>query len=299
MGEVSNRLGVVTGLRWWILLAIAVAVMSAVYVLAVLTPTGQALENAAIAGTHQVSAATGEQALQSLDAITLTTLAAATVVIIAIGVLRRQYELAALAAAVIVGGQVVTQGLKRYILPRPELIGADATIVENSFPSGHTTIAMTLLIAVFLVVPFRWRGVAMTVVMTWAIAIGAYTITARWHRFSDTLGADMVALGLGAVVSLILLRTGRIVPAASRPRARVLFVILMSLVAAVMLVLGVFIAVAASRYPLDDPIIQWDLYLAANSLAIAGSAWTGLVFWLSWRRLEIRPQPRKSESREV
>jgi hypothetical protein len=36
---------------------------------------------------------------------------------------------------------------------------------------------------------------------SWAIGIGAYTVSARSHRISDTLGAHTVALRCGCVAA--------------------------------------------------------------------------------------------------
>lgn len=69
---------------------------------------------------------------------------------------------------------------------------------------------MTLIVAMIIVVPFRWRGLAMGIVMTWAGLIGALTVTVHWHRLSDTLAADMLALYLGSLASLWLLRSERV-----------------------------------------------------------------------------------------
>ncbi len=277
-----------TSTRWWVMLAVAVCLLSATYVLAVLTPLGQAFENAALAGADQVSAAELTEADSSLDAITIWSLGVATLVVAAIGLLRKQFLLTGLAVGVIVMGQVITQSLKRFILPRPELVEVTGNFTGNSFPSGHTTIAMTVMVATFLVIPYRYRGIAMFLVLPWASGIGAYTLTAKWHRLSDTLGADMVALALGAVAALILLRAGRIerAPAPRFGPLRVTYVVLVSMFAATTAFLGTFLAAAALSRPLVDPVIQWDAYLAATSLATAGSLLTALAYWASWRRLQ-------------
>ncbi|WP_336991099.1 phosphatase PAP2 family protein [Leucobacter sp. VD1] len=269
------------------LLTCATVVLVITYVLAVQTAGGQSLENAALRGADQVSDPDSDQAWKSLGQITVWSLAVGTVLIGLIGVLRKKYLLAAVAVGTIVGGQVVTQSLKRFILPRPELVPVTGDFVQNSFPSGHTTIAMTALVAVLLVVPFRYRGLAMFVVMTWAIGIGAYTVTAKWHRFSDTLGGDMVALMMGAIAALILHRAGRISRVDRAPKLRVVYVVLMAFGAAVLLALGVLLVVGSLAYTLQDPVIEWNLYLAAHSLAMACSVLAGLVYWASWRKLEV------------
>lgn len=107
---------------------------------------GQALENAALRGTDQASAADSDEAWEGLGDITVWTLGIATAVIGLIALLRRKVLLAFVAVGVIVGGQVITQALKRFILPRPELVEVTGDYAHNSFPGGHTTIAMTVLV---------------------------------------------------------------------------------------------------------------------------------------------------------
>lgn len=274
--------------RWWWILVLAGLTCAAIYLLAVHTPLGQSLENAALRGADQASQADEAQAWQSLSHITVWSLAVGTVAVGLIGVLRKKYLLALISVSTIVAGQVITQGLKRFILPRPELIPVTEDFAGNSFPSGHTTIAMTVLIAVLIVVPFRFRGIAMFVVMTWAVGIGAYTVTAKWHRFSDTLGADMVALAVGAIAALTLFRLGRIERVERRPKLRVVYVVSMAVVSVVVVALGTILAVFTAGLDLRDPVSEWNAYLAAHSLTLGFSILTGLVYWGSWRRLEVK-----------
>lgn len=276
--------------RWWALLGFSIVLLAAVYAVAVLTPMGQALENAALRGADQASAADSDEAWEGLGDITVWTLGIATAVIGLIALLRRKVLLAFVAVGVIVGGQVITQALKRFILPRPELVEVTGDYAHNSFPSGHTTIAMTVLVAAILVVPYRCRGLAMLIVMTWSVGIGAYSVTAKWHRLSDTIGADFVALIVGSIAALVLLRYGAIQRTEYRPKLRVIYVVLMSIGGFMTLVVGALLGYLAGVQDLRDPVIEWDLYLAANSLATAGSIIAGLVYWATWRRLEFAQQ---------
>ena len=182
--------------RRWLVVALGCAVVAiAVYFLAVWTVPGQELENAALRGADEAAARDQAAADESLGRITVYSLAAAVVLVTLVGLVRRRLDLALAAAGVIVAGQVVTQVLKRFVLPRPSLVPLTGHYAENSLPSGHTTIAMTVLFAALIVVPYRWRGVALFFLLSWAVGIGAYTVTAKWHRLSDTLAADAIALG--------------------------------------------------------------------------------------------------------
>src|SRR5699024_2622920 len=173
------------------------------------------------------------------------------------------------------------------ILPRPELVEVTGDYTHNSFPSGHTTIAMTVLVAVLLVVPYRWRGWAMLVVMTWAVSIGAYTTTAKWHRFSDTLGADLGALIVGSIAAIILLRPGLVRATAQRLKLRVVYVVLMAIGGMIALGVRLLVGFSAAANDLHVAVIDWDLYLTANSLATACPIIAAVAYWATWRRLEV------------
>ncbi|QIM15632.1 phosphatase PAP2 family protein [Leucobacter insecticola] len=273
--------------RWWILLVAAVILFTAIYILAVLTPTGQSFENAALRGADQVGQQGFNEANRALGQITIWSLIIATALVGLIGLLRRQFLLAVIGVGVIGAGQIITQSLKRFILPRPELVPVTGDFTANSLPSGHTTIAMTVLIALFLVVPYRFRGVVMLFVSGWAVGIGAYTVTAKWHRLSDTIAADLVALAVGSVAALILLRLGRLRRVGRRPRLRMIVVVFLALSGMVALLLGVVLATSPLNYPLHSPVIEWNVYLAAHSLASAGSVFALLTYWGTWRGIEV------------
>ncbi|MFC0437129.1 phosphatase PAP2 family protein [Kutzneria buriramensis] len=267
-------------------MSVVVAVL--VYVFAVLTATGQSLENAALRGADQYGDTARNAADTNLGQITVYSLACAVIAVAVIGLLRRRWELAVAAVGVIVAGQVVTQGLKRYVLPRPGLVPLVGHYAENSLPSGHTTIAMTVLFAALIVAPYRWRGVALFLFLGWAASIGSYTVTAKWHRLSDTLAADAISLALACIASWWLARCGLVHRYEGRRRIpRVLIVVFTALAGLTALALGLLLLIVPlSRYGLDDVLRNetWDVYLVAQSLASAGSIAAALVFLATWRR---------------
>ncbi|GLY37733.1 hypothetical protein Amsp01_037570 [Amycolatopsis sp. NBRC 101858] len=276
--------------RWLVVAAVCAVVAVAVYLLAVWTVPGQALENAALRGADEAAARDQAVADETLGRITVYSLAVAVVLVGVIGLLRRRADLAFAAVGVIVAGQLVTQVLKRYVLPRPSLVPLTGHYADNSLPSGHTAIAMTVLFAALLVVPYRWRGVTLFVLLSWAVGIGAYTVTAKWHRLSDTLAADAIALGLACLASWWLARRGA-VRHHDGPRRipRVLVVTVAALGGAVFLALGtVLIAASLLGGGYDETVRDnaWVVYLAASSFASFGSIAAALAFLATWRRLE-------------
>ncbi|MGM1063300.1 phosphatase PAP2 family protein [Saccharothrix sp. Mg75] len=289
-GGVDQRpVALATSRRWQVVAVAAFAVAALVYVLAVWTTAGQELENAALRGADQVDEAQAGQAWGALDEITVYSLAAATLAIALVGALRRRWDLVVASVGVIVLGQVVVQVLKRFVLVRPPLVEVTGDYAHNSLPSGHTTIAMTVLFAAVIVAPHRWRGVVMLLVLPWAVGIGHYTLTAKWHRLSDTLAADAIALGLAALASWWLVRRGALHRYEGRRRVgRVVIGSLAALSALIGLVLGgILWGVPLVRVGLTGTVRdhEWVVYLGAGSFASAGSITAALVFLVSWRRL--------------
>ena len=276
--------------RRWTLIAIGASLFFiAVYLLAVHTVTGQAVENAALNGAEQVDTQAFVVANRALDTITVSSLAAATLAVGIVGLLRRQITLAIAATAVILGSQSATQILKTFVLQRPELLDT-GEYLSNTLPSGHTTAAMSVLFATLIVMPYRFRGVAMFFALTWAVGIGAYTVIARWHRLSDTLAADAVTLVVACAAAHFLAGSGRIravvSPGAARFTLRTVFVTGVATVGAASLGLGVVALLPPPQR--IDAATQWQLFLSAQWLAAAGSIVAALLFWWTWHRLETK-----------
>jgi membrane-associated phospholipid phosphatase len=267
----------------------SVLVLAVTYVLAVWTVGGQSVENAALRGADQVADEDLAAAGDALGAITVVSLGLAVVAVAVIALARRRVDLAVAGVSVIVLGQVITQSLKRFVLPRPALVEVVGAYTHNSFPSGHTTIAMTVLFAILIVVPYRWRGVSLFFVLPWAIGIGAYTVTAKWHRFSDTLGAAAVALLCACLASWWLARRGSVRPYTGHPyRLRVVLVVLVALGSMVALALGGLLwgipMARGNDLAHAGAAAEYTAYLGAHSLAAGFSGAAALIFWWLWRR---------------
>ncbi|AFM19497.1 PAP2 superfamily protein [Mycolicibacterium chubuense NBB4] len=278
--------------QWTAVLIAAVLFGIAVYLLAVQTTTGQRLEDAALRGADQVDPELHRAALHAFHTITLTSQLVATVIVGVIGLLRRQVWLAVAGVGIILGGQAITQLLKFHVLSRPDLVAVGGKYAENTLPSGHTTAAMCLLFATLIVMPYRFRGVAMFVTLTWAVGIGAYTVIIQAHRLSDTLAGNAVALVVACTAAQLLAWTGRIravvSPSPGRYTLRTVFVVVVGVMGAASLALGaVQMLHAAAAYVNDEPT-AWRLFLSSQWLAAAGSIGAALLFWWTWYRLETK-----------
>lgn len=187
----------------WLL---CVGALIALYAIFVRTVDGQRIDAAAIDGRRFAGARAREAADLVLTTIDVTTLALAVVALVLGALLRRRPTLAALAASVIAGSVLTTEVLKGHLLVRPELVGPEA--YDNSFPSGHATIAMAVGLAAVLVVPSSWRRFAALAAIGYAGAVGVAALALGWHRPSDVVGAFCVATGWAAISALAVSRFG-------------------------------------------------------------------------------------------
>lgn len=274
----------------WLILAIgSVLVLAATYLAAVWTKQGQTFEDGALHGAKLMPAIDMTSASDELRIISVASLGLAIVVIGVTGAVRGGLKLAVAGAGTIVGSVLTTELLKKVVLPRPILVPTPEGIAHNSFPSGHTTIAMSIMVAALIVSSYRLRGWVMFFVMTWSTAIGAATIAAHWHRLSDTIGANCVALTWGALFSWWLASNKMVKRYSGSPkRLRTLYVAISTTAAFFSLTVGTVLATLNwSRNPHDTPDFFINCYEAVHALALAGALIAALVFWWSWRNLEF------------
>jgi membrane-associated phospholipid phosphatase len=77
----------------------------------------------------------------------------------------------------------------------------------NSFPSGHTTAAASIAVALLLVVPALHRSTAAAAGLLLTAAVGLSVVILGWHYPSDVLGGLLVAGAWGfATVACLRLR---------------------------------------------------------------------------------------------
>lgn len=133
-------------------------------------------------------------------------------------IVRRNWATALVAIGAAGAAALTTQLLKLVFLDRPDL--QVEGYADNSFPSGHTTVAAASALAVFLVASpaarphvARW-GTAFTVLA------GLSTLANGWHRPSDAIAALLVVAFWGCLAGAVitLLRPAAMASPA-RPRA--------------------------------------------------------------------------------
>lgn len=249
-------------------------VFALLYGLAERTAWGQRLGNAALTG--QIERPRVRNAVEEvLNTISVSSLALLGLAIMAIALWRGRVQLALAAGTVIVGANITTQLLKKVVLTRPELVAPPRGLPEgNVFPSGHTTVAMSLAMALILVTPARLRSFAVLAGGGYATIVGVGVLTAGWHRPSDAIGANLVvaAWAAAAAAFLVISRgTGRreyarrwnapaLIPTLAAAGAVVL-------AAAFLVLAGLALALHRGRLNL----VKFDLAFAAGAAAIAGT----------------------------
>lgn len=294
----DRRTASATVLRAACIAASSLVLLSAVFLIAVRTGTGQRFENDVWLGAGQTALQRPAQAAGALDLIGNWTGIAAVAVVFLIGLLRRQVALAVAGVAVI-GASVGTAEYLKGALSRPNLVPGWPDSFGNSFPSGHTTIAMAVMFALVLVVPHRIRGLIASCSAALATEIGALTIVARWHRPSDTLGADLMVLCYASLAVLILAAFGRVRPAEPRPArlrtARGRFALEPITLGTATALCGAALYAALTYYYRVNFAPAFKVFHAALYagclIALAGSGLVTLALLWLLGRLELAPAP--------
>lgn len=183
----------------------------------------------------------------------------------------------------VLGANVTTQVLKRYALPRPDLLPADLREGGPSFPSGHSTVAMSLALALILVVPRSLRTLAAVAGLVYAAGVGVAVIVAGWHRPSDAYGAYLVAFAWACLVAAVLVEErglGATAQPDRRPFGGRLFLVAGLGILAV--AFAVLLAVGATQYSDDLSIPTPDRAFAAGALTVGGlgALLVGALLWL-------------------
>lgn len=196
--------------RWWLvpwlLLAATAQVVGFEVVRRVFVDTaaGQRLDTAALAGNTIGWRHIDELVSLVLGAMTVVSLLVVTAAIGFIALMRRQLMVALLATALIAGANLTTQVIKAT-LHRPEFgIDLARAAAGNSLPSGHTTVAASVAVALALVLPGRLRAVAAVLGAGYAALVGVATLAAGWHRPSDAVAALLIVGAWAAAVGLVL-----------------------------------------------------------------------------------------------
>lgn len=280
--------------RWPLIAISAASMFVAVYVLAVHTATGQRWENMALAGASRASNRSLMWAEGSLSLIQIWSLVAAVVALGVVGLLRRRVSAAVAAVGIVVCGMGLSASLKEC-LPRPGLASGDMAATHNSFPSGHTTAALTLALAFFLVIPAKWRLAAFLLISVWSAGVGTATAIAQWHRLSDTIAASTIALCISCVAAWVLERCGYVHKRSDSANGSCSgFASALTVIAGLPCVTGLVLVSLSFGEGLTEAKAEDLAFVAAQLLSFSAAAGALLIYWGSWRHLDIPVQRQRS-----
>jgi membrane-associated phospholipid phosphatase len=142
--------------------------------------------------------------------------ACAGLVCIAVALARRRGWRALAVAGLLAVTGVTTQVLK-HALAQPRLEHwLPEQVATNSWPSGHSTAAMTLALCAILVAPPALRAVTAMLGGAFAVGVGYAVLVLGWHYPSDVLGGFLVA-GLWASLAVGVLHRVEAPEPARRP----------------------------------------------------------------------------------
>ncbi|MDP2712786.1 MAG: phosphatase PAP2 family protein [Solirubrobacteraceae bacterium] len=177
--------------------------------MALVVPGGRALDARAMQAFTGVAQPPLEPRIQGVAHLAdPTPFAIGVVLLVALALIRRRLLMAAVVAGVLFVANVTTQLLKPALadLRVIDLRGVEA-LHPGSWPSGHSTAAMSLALCAVLVVGPRLRPLAAVLGASYAIAVGYALVALGWHLPSDVLGGFLVAatftlLGAAALAAL-------------------------------------------------------------------------------------------------
>lgn len=314
-GESNGRVG--GGARALLSLLAALVCAGAVVALsriAVGTASGQRLDQLVLSGAKAHDGRLARYAQIAVESVSAPVIGGLLVLALVLVLLRRRPGLLLPLGALILGANLTTQVLKEVLVTR-EVLGPGIDITPNSFPSGHTTLAATTMIALVLA-GGRARVVLAPLGALWTAAAGIGTLVVGWHRPSDVIGAIAVA---AAWTFLVLAVDGmhtrrRRARAAVRPghgrrrrgvegvpsapwrhgRVEVAVAVLLGLVGAAGLAWsGVGLLSLPRPLDLHDPLQQLPAFVDTAALIGGGTA-----AWLALTLLLRAPTPRRTRSAE-
>jgi len=133
--------------------------------------------------------------------------------------LRRRRPLLALAVALVLGLAPLTAETLKPLLAHPHARVRGDWVAAASWPSGHATAAMALVLCAVLVAPRRLRPTIFVLGAMFVAAVGFSLLVLAWHLPSDVIGGYLVGT-LWVALALAGLRAADAHSVSRRPRRR-------------------------------------------------------------------------------
>ena len=123
----------------------------------------------------------------------------------------------ALAVAALLAGTGATTQVLKHLQEQPRVEHwLPEQVATTSWPSGHSTAAMTLALCAVLVAPPALRAAAAVLGGAFAVGVGYAVLVLGWHYPSDVLGGFLVA-GLWTSLAVAVLHRVEALEPAGRP----------------------------------------------------------------------------------
>jgi membrane-associated phospholipid phosphatase len=114
------------------------------------------------------------------------------IALVAVAIARERPRVAAAVTAVMCLAPLSSETLKP-LLAHPHYAVGSTRIGAASWPSGHATAALTLVLCAVLVTPARLRPLVAGLGAAYTVAVGLALLILAWHMPSDVLGGYLMA----------------------------------------------------------------------------------------------------------
>lgn len=255
------------------------AAFVAIYLLFVTTHVGQVIDERAFVGAADWRGNLVTAARSLLDALPTVSVVLAVVITVIVVLVRRNGTVFVVAAATAFAANASTEILKYTILERPDK-GVDQGL-SNSLPSGHTTAAASVALAVFLVSSPRMRPLVAVIGALFSMTAGAATLVNQWHRPSDVVAAMVVVGFWGCAAGFVL--AGLPAAHSARPHCpRMRWLLWLTAACALAALVGFGITAAGARGTSSHLLVAYLGAVAAIAAVALALAWAGIRFfrWL-------------------
>ena len=223
--------------------------------------------------------------VERVDSVVTGVVSPAAMVVVGVAVTlvalaRRRPTLAGRAIAVVIIANLLTQVLKA-LLHRPDL--GVTTVLANSLPSGHVTVAASVSLALVMVAPAWMRAPAAWLGWIWTALMGVTVVAQAWHRPADVLVALLITGACALILAPIESRDRHVLSAHRAMGIAVIATVIIALVCSLIALWGIDLRAVAtpgasgfgfSEYLQSAPTRE-------RLFAVAGIAWiiavSGLV----------------------
>lgn len=187
---------------WALRAAILCAVgLALTWVVAELVPGARAHDAAALLGFSDLWRPRIDAAANAVArSVSARPYALLAIILLTVAIVRRRPRTALAVAVVLLGAGLSAEAMKPLLAHAHDYAG-HKLVEAGSWPSGHSTAAMSLALCAVMVAPARMRVVVALVGSLLAVAVSFALLVLAWHLPSDVVGGYLLA-GLWASLAV-------------------------------------------------------------------------------------------------